>query len=130
MRNLDLLKSISSTKYHDWEGLIRADANDNSIAIHTLCRDNGIDIDSYVLVGFGIDDTDSVGKPTCTVLLADKERYGSALEHAISDEPVEVIKKTFKISYEEIAQAIKRLSIMTIWNKTDSDPTFLIQDTL
>ena len=74
--------------------------------------------------------TDSVGKPTCTVLLADKERYGSALEHAISDEPVEVIKKAFKISYEEIAQAIKRLSIMTIWNKTDSDPTFLIQDTL
>lgn len=130
MKNLDLLKSVSSTKYNDWEGLIKADANENSIAIHTLCRNNGIDIESYVLVGFGVDDGEGLGKPTCTVLLADKEKYGPALEHASSDEPVEVIKKTFKVSYQEIARAIKRLSIMTIWNKTDTNPTLLIQNTL
>lgn len=136
MKNLKLLNSIAYTKYNDWKGVISID-NHGLNGLQDLCRDNGISIDKYFIMGFGLDDENSLGiseskSVTCTVLLLDKSKYGDSasriIENTRDKNQINVIKKSFRTSYADVAKSIKRFSFMALWKTRDNLPEFKITD--
>ncbi len=123
MKNYELLKSIAYTRYSDWKGVISID-NENYLGVQDLCKEKGVDIDKHFIIGFGVDDGEGIGNPSISVLLADKTEFGDSMQEiidkAMTGEPVKVIKKTFGISYKELAKAIKRLSFMALWKEAQN----------
>ncbi len=117
------MKSIAHTKYEDWKGFVSIDENvDNGL--FRLCENHGIDTNRFFVVGFGlshwnglgISETDSVH---CTVLLVDMDIYGNSFDQIAANTQVEATKKSFWVPYTDIAKAIKRFSLMTLWKIRD-----------
>lgn len=129
MKNLELLSSIASTKYSDWKGIISIDNND--LGIQELCANNGISPDKYFIVGFGLGDENILGiseskSVTCTVLLLDKNIYGHSatqiIENTRDEKQINVIIKSFRVPYSDVAKSIKRFSFMALWKTRDEFP--------
>lgn len=117
-----ILEEIVGTQYNDMEGLISIDVHpDNDLV--ALCGDNGIDVEKYFPVGFGLSDSSIGGvveeeKLCCSVLLLDREEYGVSADEIESNikgqKSVNVIKKTFYINYTDLGNYIKQFDFMAV----------------
>jgi hypothetical protein len=122
MKNIGILKGLVETQYNDMEGLISIDQHADS-DLFRLCEDNGIDMNYYFLFGFGLSEFTITGigyrgEVYCSVLLIEKEKYGQTFDNIASKtssvDPVDVIKKSFRIKYEELGKYIKRFNFMVV----------------
>ncbi|SFU35340.1 hypothetical protein SAMN05216364_100594 [Porphyromonadaceae bacterium KHP3R9] len=130
MKNLELLNSIAYTKYSDWKGIISIDNSDLS-GVQDLCTNNGISSDKYFIVGFGLGDENSRGiseskSVACIVLLLDKNKYGHSatqiMENTRDEKQINVIRKSFRVPYSDVAKSIKRFSFMALWKTRGEFP--------
>ena len=123
MKNLDVLKSLASTKYGDFKGVISIDQQGQS-DIWELCEKNGIDTEQYFIVGFGMSPTQEnrgtgfSDKVVCSVLLLDSKKYGSSAQAIIDNtcgvKSIKAIQKSFNTTYREVEKHIKRFGFMSL----------------
>lgn len=122
MKNVSILKDIVKTQYNDMEGLISIDTHEGS-NIFELCRDNGINMEHYFLIGFGLSEftLDGIGRGDnvyCSVLLLDKSKYGDSFDNISNKirslDCVDVEKKTFTIKYTDLGKYIKRFDFLAV----------------
>lgn len=121
----ELLDEHVGTQYHDYKGLIEVDTHGGT-DIFSLCEDNGIDMEKFFVIGFGLSEftiqgigrQDQVG---FKVLLADREKYGQSFDsieqRVISDGgKIIVTKRTFYIPYSSLGKYIKRFDFLVVNN--------------
>lgn len=122
MKNVSILKDIVKTQYNDMEGLISIDTHEGS-NIFELCRDNGINMEHYFLIGFGLSEftLDGIRRGDnvyCSVLLLDKSKYGDSFDNISNKirslDCVDVEKKTFTIKYTDLGKYIKRFDFLAV----------------
>lgn len=122
MKNINILNDIVSTQYNDMKGLISIDTHSGA-NLFDLCKDNGIDMKHYFLLGFGLSEftLDGIGKidkVSCSVLLLDKSKYGNNFDEISNKirslDAVDVEKKTFTINYTDLGKYIKRFDFLTV----------------
>lgn len=127
MENYNILKNMVSTKYKDMEGLVSLDALFKP-DLYDLCNDNGIDMEQYYLLGFGIGDVSLVNLKDhsnvfCTVLLLEKSKYGNSFDDISSrirnEKQVDVIKKSFSVEYACLGKCLKRFDLMALTDMGD-----------
>jgi hypothetical protein len=120
--NLDLIMQEVGTKYGDLGGVMQLDGHDGPIAFSNLCKDHGIDMNKYFLIGIsgyeeailGIGASDSI---LITAWLLEKYKYGKGFdeirENILNDNGVVTIeKKNFTVKYTDIGKYMKRFSFM------------------
>ncbi len=115
--NLNLIEELVSTQYGDYGGYIQIDGHFGT-DIFTLCADNGIDVNSYFVIGlsFGEHTTDGIGLEdflSCSAILLEKERYGDNFDDIsikIQKEGgiVKAIRKKFNVPYAKLHKYVKR----------------------
>ncbi|MGF1587160.1 MAG: hypothetical protein ACFCUM_17710 [Bacteroidales bacterium] len=119
--NLTVLNELVGTQYGDMTGLIQIDGHNNVSELFNLCREKGIDMDKYFLIGFGYynSSTSGIGRnedADCNVLLLEKEKYGSSFDEIKNNikniETVDVNKVHIKVKYSEFGKYIKRIDSM------------------
>ena len=120
-KNLRVLDGEVSVQYNDLCGLIALDGHNNVRELFNLCREQGIDMERYFLIGFGFHDTFDChltqDKATCSVLLVDKNEYGTTADEIMNSTCtgiINVLKKRFTIPYVSLGHYIKRIDFMTI----------------
>lgn len=118
--NENLINQLSGVKYNDFTGLAAID-NDDLAAVYELCRKHIVDFDSFGF--FAIQFTNTMervirsNKVRITVYLIDKDKYDLSIHH----DEVDVIEKSFTISYKELAESIKRYNIVLTSYKLEDD---------
>jgi hypothetical protein len=122
MRNVDLVKELVHAKYGDFKGYISIDNMDHA-GVYQMCKDNGIDMEKYFLISFGLSDEAALGIGShknvhCMALLLEKDKYGSSFDEIVSNvkdlEAVDVIKEGFFIEYSNLRKYIKRFSFSAV----------------
>ncbi len=133
----ELLDEHVGTQYHDYKGTIEIDAHSGT-DIFKLCEDNGIDMEKFFVVGFGLSEftiqgvgqQDQVG---FKVLLADREKYGQTFDdieqEVISNAGIiSVTSRTIYIPYSTLGKYIKRFDFLAINHMRDRLTTIEIED--
>lgn len=122
MKNIDILKDLVSTQYNDMRGLVAIDGHMGD-ELFQLCENNGIDMNMYFLLGFGLSEFTSNGigqhnEVSCSVLLLEKDKYGYNFDEISRNignlDTVDVIKKSFTMEYSDLGNYIKRFDLMTV----------------
>lgn len=114
--NTSLLEGEVSTQYTDMKGLAAIDGHEMTY-LYQLCRDKGINMDEWYLLGLEIYDSEPIGGHdlTVTVMLiekASKDESYDDLAKRIQQQPyIPVTKKSFTMPYQELGRYVKRLSI-------------------
>lgn len=116
MANYKLIENVISTKYNDMRGLAAIDGHDRSY-LNRLCTDHGVSLDDWLLLGLQFYDYEPVGRETFIVYayLVQKqeqdESYDQIKERLSRQETVDIHKKSFSITYEELGQYVKRIDL-------------------
>mgnify|MGYP003152187677 CR=1 FL=1 len=125
----ELLREHVGTQYHDYKGHIEVDTHGGT-EIFKLCEDNGIDMEQFFVIGFGLSEftTQGIGKQDqvgLKILLADKEQYGQSfdeIEQQVSSDggKIVVTKKTIYIPYSTLGKYIKRFDFLVVNHMRDN----------
>lgn len=116
MANLELLKNVISTQYNDMKGLAAIDGHDRSY-LNSMCSDHGVNLNEWCLIGLELYDSEPIGTEQLTVYaylikkVDDSESYDDLKERLTHMDNVEIHKKSFRLSYEELGRYIKRINI-------------------
>ncbi|KAA6343125.1 hypothetical protein EZS27_009191 [termite gut metagenome] len=133
-KNLSVIEELVGTQYNDMVGLIAIDGHD-PLHLFNMCRDNGIDMDKYFLLGFGLSEStiDGIGKRDsvfCHVLLIEKDKYGESVDEISAKvknlSSVDVVKKHFHIPYSSLYTYIKRFDFTVISSHISGIPSINI----
>lgn len=120
--NTLIIEEEVSTQYNDLRGIIAIDQHTAS-ELSNLCRSKKIDMEKYTLIGFGMTEftTDGIGRKdsvNCNVYLIESNKYGNNFDEIESklksSAIVDVVKKTFKVSYTELYKYIKRYDFIAL----------------
>lgn len=133
----ELLDEHVGTQYHDYKGIIEVDTHGGS-EIFKLCENNGIDMEQFFVIGFGLSEftiqgigqEDQVG---LKILLADRERYGQSFDdieqEVISDGgKISVSAKTIYIPYSTLGKYIKRFDFLVVNHMRDHLTAIVIEE--
>ena len=126
--NFSLLKNEIGTQYNDMKGIAAIDGHMNDF-LWRMCEDNGIDLHGWFLLGLEFSDGETIGEYPLTVSAylveraSDHEPYEQVAERLGNTEKVEIHKKSFDITYQDLGKYIKRLNIGVL-----SDISSYIQD--
>ena len=73
--------------------------------LRNMCKQNGVDLDTYDLVGFTFYDGETIGRYpiSITMLLVKKDEYTE------EGQSTNVYRKRLSMNYEELGKCIKRL---------------------
>lgn len=114
--NYDLIKEKISTKYNDMKGIAAIDGHLNNY-LWRMCEDFGIELQNRFLVGIELKDGETIGQLPLTVIVylveisTDETTYEQVAQRLEAQEKVEIHKKSFNISYQDLGKYIKRLNI-------------------
>jgi hypothetical protein len=126
-KNVDLIKDLVQAKHGDYQGYVSIDQTDKN-GVYQLCADNGIDLNEYFILSFGLSDGSPLGvgyhkNIRCTVLLLEKDKYGSSLHEITPNvrslESVDVIEKKFSLKYTDLQKYIKCFSFLAVTHVGD-----------
>lgn len=113
--NYDLIKDEIGTQYNDMKGIAAVDGHDPA-HLWKMCEDNGVSFQKYFLVGLEFTDGETIGQSPLYVsaYLVEKESENETYEqvaHRLKGmAKVEIHKKSFEISYQDLGKYIKRLN--------------------
>ena len=103
--NLDFLQKEVGTKYNDMVGLAALDGHSSTVELQDLCKQQGVDLDKYDLVGLEFLDGETIGRyPISVIALLTKK------EEELDAETTKIYKKRFYITYSDLGKYIKRLN--------------------
>ena len=103
--NLDFLQKEVGTKYNDMVGLAALDGHLSTVELQDLCKQQGVDLDKYDLVGLEFLDGETIGRyPISVIALFTKK------EEELDAETTKIYKKRFYITYSDLGKYIKRLN--------------------
>ena len=103
--NLDFLQKEVGTKYNDMVGLAALDGHSSAVELQDLCKQQGVDLDKYDLVGLEFLDGETIGRyPISVIALLTKK------EEELDAETTKIYKKRFYITYSDLGKYIKRLN--------------------
>ena len=104
--NVDFFAHEVGTQYNDMGGLAMIDNHGDTRDVALLCRDNGVDLENYDLVGITFFDGETIGRydVSITALLTKKE------EQTDESGRYHIYRKTFRLPYQQLGDYIKRLS--------------------
>jgi hypothetical protein len=102
----------ASVQYNDIKGQVALDENDNS-GIQELAKQNGIDIDTNFPIAFYLHAWDS-DKPSVSIITTATahDGYDNVKDYIQNNDPIEVKKFTFELSYNDFFKYFKRVSIV------------------
>lgn len=112
--NYDLIKDEVGTQYADMKGIVSIDGH-LSTTLWKLCKDHGIDTDKWFVVGLEFSDGETIGKKPLYVsayvveMETENETYEQMAQRLKGLEKVEIHKKSFSISYQDLGKYVKRL---------------------
>ena len=104
--NLDFLQKEVGTKYNDMVGFAALDGHLSTVELQDLCKQQGVDLDKYDLVGLEFLDGETIGRyPISVIALLTKKE-----EEELDAETTKIYKKRFYITYSDLGKYIKRLN--------------------
>lgn len=112
--NLDILREEINTQYTDMKGIAAIDGHLGNY-LWKLCEENGVVLKGWFLLGLKFTDGETIGEYPIRVsaYLIEKETEDETYEqvaHRIGGmAKVEIHKKSFEISYQDLGKYIKRL---------------------
>lgn len=121
--NYEIIEGEVSAQYNDMKGLVALDGHGIG-SLYDMCRDNGINMDDYYLLGVGfydggIDGIFTFDSVSIHVLLIDKNEYASntydELAQKLSQEAeVHAIRKSFNVKLIDLHKYFKRFDCMAL----------------
>lgn len=114
--NYDLLKEVVNTQYNDMKGIAAIDGHEAEY-LWKMCEDQGVDFNEWFLVGLGFSDGETIGRYplyVCAYLVkksSKNEEYNEMANRLDNMKEVDIYKKYFHISYEDLGKYIKRLRL-------------------
>jgi hypothetical protein len=114
--NYDLLKEKIGTQYNDMKGIAAIDGHHYDY-LWRMCEDFGIELQNWFLVGIELSDWETIGQLPLTVTaylvekLPNEDQYEQVAQRLEAQPKVEIHKKSFNISYQDLGKYIKRLNI-------------------
>ena len=137
MRNIEILSGLAETKYPDYVGIISVEGMENRLDINRLCKDNGINMEGYYLLGVGLIGGEfhsgmKNDMVTCTVLLLENSVYGNAYKeiesNLIKADSVNAVSKSFNMKFADLTKYIKRFSFMAATEMIDNIKEMKVQE--
>ncbi|MBS7817838.1 hypothetical protein J7624_01415 [Wohlfahrtiimonas chitiniclastica] len=115
MKKLPLTNPATKTKYSDLAGAIEIDWEGRISSLVALCREKGINMDQYYLIGFGFVSFEA-DYVTCKAVLLDSTKYGQTFEEVEESvaklRSVNAVQKNFQIPYAELEKYIKHINAL------------------
>lgn len=121
--NYETIEGEVTVQYNDMKGLAALDGHGID-SLYNMCRDNGINMDDYYLLGVGFYDSGTEGifmfdSVSIHVLLIDKNEYASDtyddLAQKLSQEAeVHAIRKSFRVKLGDLHKYFKRFDCLAL----------------
>nr|DAJ70804.1 MAG TPA: hypothetical protein [Caudoviricetes sp.] len=117
--NYDLIKDEVSTQYTDMKGIVSIDGH-LPTDLWKLCKEHGVDTNKWFVIGFEVSDNEPIGDRPLYVsayvvaMETDNETYDQMAQRLKGLERVEIHKKSFSISYQELGKYVKRLNFAVL----------------
>lgn len=113
--NYDLIKDEIGTQYNDMKGIAAIDGHLGS-HLWDLCEKNGVNLKGWFLLGLEFTDGETIGHYPLRVSAyliekeSENETYEQVADRLRGMAEVEIHRKSFEISYQDLGQYIKRLN--------------------
>ncbi len=138
--NLSLIDNKANTQYIDMKGIASIDGHQYSCLVD-MCREHGIDMDNYFLLGLEFSGVDLIGKRDeeygmetyIYAILIKKEDYAFSTYEELREQihslpSVNAKRKGFSIKYNDISNYIKRFKCIVLSDMSSNIQSLNIED--